>query len=229
MQILVIDLADTHTNSPGSESYRLNENTAGSLHTHSDWHTGVFLVDGGQVCVLHKLLWYRRMGRAESNSNRDILNFFFLAVEELLRCSSAFRRTLFSTASDWAPILQSAVLSPPFPSLSVFLRICFWYAVHLSLWRSNWASCVAWPTAEAHCWHPFNPAAFKHLWYHWRKAAVCRNQPRWVKLQMECCFHGLCHQWRFMPKSTETKTRFLTVQLNICICLQRREPSRWKC
>lgn len=170
MEILVIDLADTHTNYPGSESYRLKENTGG-------WWTGVRPPQAALI---------QRDGQSREQQPPWRLSFF-LAVEELLGCSGAFRRTLFSTASDWAPILQSDVLSPPSPSLSVFFQICFRHAVHPSLWHSTWASCVAWPTAEAHCWHSFNPAALKHLWYHRRKAAVCRNKPRWVKLQMAFC------------------------------------------
>lgn len=40
--------------------------------------------------------------------------FFFPAAEELLGCSGAFRWKLFSTQSDGAPILQTALLSASF-------------------------------------------------------------------------------------------------------------------
>lgn len=136
------------------------------------WWTG--------VCPA-QLLRNRWTGRAESNSDRDVL--FFLGgwgVIRMQRCVHA--NALFNSLwlSPYSPV------SCPFlhfsPPLSVFFQICFWDAVHLSLWRSNWASHAAWPTATAHCWYPFNPAALKHLWYRWRKAAICRNQPRGVKL-----------------------------------------------
>lgn len=83
------------------------------------------------------------------------LFFFFLAAEELLGCSGAFRWRLFSTPSDWAPILQTALLSAPF-SFSLLSSPMFKMAVHLSVQLANWALSVAGPLVNSNHWNPFS-------------------------------------------------------------------------